>query len=291
MCGRRDGVSAGFDAGHRGARLLTSKIRGKGMLKTTPWWCALVMCVALVGCDDLAERERGVPGENGQEAEQTGLSMLLAMQGPSDVRAMRYEVRRCGESAAVHDEVRFLEDLELPGGIPQFEDSPLDEDSEHSFADYFTVLEAGCYDVKVTPMRGRDKPSKKCGSATANDVEVEEGATTEILIISQCEGEKTDRLDVIATLNHPPEIKKLTYHPGKFLSCPATLKLCATVYDADKDPVQLTWTQLSGPPVESGPEVIHRYTYHGKTVECVRFELADESANYFFELKVQDLFH
>ncbi|RAL22862.1 hypothetical protein DL240_08190 [Lujinxingia litoralis] len=242
-----------------------------------------------MGCDEVGERERSE--REGTRDDVTGLSMTLDLRGGSEIEAMRYDVRRCGTQDLVHQDIRSMEDLVLPGGIPAFEGEPLDEDSEHRFADYFRVLEPGCYDVTITPMSGPSRASERCEPARAEGVEVVEGKTTEILLVSQCDGESGGAIDVIATLNHPPEILKLSYHPGKFLSCPAEVKFCATVRDPDRDPVRMKWVQLSGPDATSGPEVVHRYTFHGKTVECVRYTLPDESANYFFGLKVFDLFH
>jgi hypothetical protein len=72
-----------------------------------------------------------------------------------------------------------------------------------------------------------------------NALEVVDGETTEILLISQCRADQTSGgLDVIATINHPPVITGITYDPSKFI-CESETTICVTVVDPDGDPVEV----------------------------------------------------
>lgn len=224
-----------------------------------------------------------------------GLALTTDFLGGTDVRGMRYEIEKCGGGEKIKID-RNLEDLLLPGMIPAFENKPFDEHSKHLFADNFLVLPAGCYDVKITPIRHDGHPSHDCASAYAEDVRVVDKLTTEVLLVSQCKGPERGALDVVGALNHPPVISKLDYHPSKFLTCGEgyhrpEVTLCAKAYDPDSDPLEFEWKQVRGRPVHSGPTVIEHVTEHDWQKQCVKIKLPYESGDYEFELTVYDMFH
>jgi hypothetical protein len=126
----------------------------------------------------------------------------------------------------------------LPGGLASFLGKPFAAGSEHSFADKFFSVSAGCYDVRVVPV---GEGAESCSEAFIKDIIVEEGATTERLFISQCVGQDLGALDVIAALNHDPALDKVWFPESKF-SCAAPSELCVLASDPDGDPLRLEVT-------------------------------------------------
>ncbi len=251
----------------------------------------LATTVVATGCTDTSsdtvQTDSGAYGSR-------GLALTTDFLGGTDVAGMRYKIEKCGGGevlSADHD----LEDLQLPGGIWAFENKPFDEDSQHIFADHFVMLPAGCYDVKVTPLTKYGKPSKDCASAYAQDVTVVDQLTTEILLVSQCQGPERGALDVVGALNHPPVIMSLKYGDSKFMTCDENGKtetvFCAKASDPDSDPLEFEWSQVGGPPVKYGPSVISHETGDGWEKECVKVKLPYGSGAYEFMLKVYDMFH
>ena len=265
----------------------------KDMMKRLATLCLGVGLATTLAC---------VPGEiedKPEELDSTGLNLTIDIQGKTDVAGVRYEISKCGKKNQPFVEVtKDLEDLTLPGAIPGFVNNPFDSRSQHLFADYFTVLKPGCYDVKATPVQSNGYPSEKCRKVMAKGVEVNSGVTTEILLVSQCTGVDTGALDVVTALNHPPKIKKLTYNPSKFVKCNkygfSTVTLCATAEDPNKDPMTFEWNQLAGPYLFLGPRVIFSFQKKGVKTECVRIHLRRpifKQEDYLFEVIVRDQFH
>ncbi|MFT4705846.1 MAG: hypothetical protein ACI81R_003561, partial [Bradymonadia bacterium] len=133
-----------------------------------------------------------------------------------------------------------LEDMYLPGGNTTFENAPLDADSNHLFSDHYFWLPEGCYDVVAQPLDIDGNFSRDCFSAHMDNVQVFDGQTTEILLLSQCEGDPAGGLDVIVAINHPPQIIGLSYDPSKFI-CEDTTTVCLTIWDPDNDPLDIDW--------------------------------------------------
>ena len=192
----------------------------------------------MIGCVD--DPETGTPDRT------MGLALSADVLGSTDIAAVRFDVTEVACTPGNGDSVTGetwtattdFEDMFLPGGIPTFEDKPYDADSSHMFADRYFLLPAGCYDVLVTPLDQAGADSSDCASAHQDGVEVVDGETTEILLISQCQGPARGGLDVIATINHPPEIDDLTFNPSKFVAtCEGTV-VCVTASDPDGDPLE-----------------------------------------------------
>jgi hypothetical protein len=211
-------------------------------------------------------------GSNGPETRGQGLGVAGAAYAHSDVAKMKFRIFKCGENAPVAKKTEPLLPLTLPGGIEAFEDKPFDADSEHAFADGFFVLNAGCYDVEVEPLKSDGQPSTKCSIASKQGVTVSDGKTTEILLISQCQGKARGGLDVIATLNHPPHIKHVTYTPAKMVACPNDVTICVEAKDPDKDPMRVEWAILSGPTPLTLPQVVSSSVSNGTLNECIKFK-------------------
>lgn len=59
--------------------------------------------------------------------------------------------------------------------------------------------------------------------------------TTEVLLVSQCEGEPSSAVDVIVALNRPPKITAVTLDPSKFITVCETLTITVEAEDPDGD--------------------------------------------------------
>jgi hypothetical protein len=162
--------------------------------------------------------------------------------------------------------VEDLADAVIPGGDGSLEGAPYDADSQHLFADHFFWLPEGCYDILVQPLDENGEPSEDCHPAHNSNVQVYDGLTTEVLLISQCEGEGAGGLDVIATLNHPPQILDLTYEPSKFVCAGEEVEICIEVSDPDNDPLTMAWR-----PQQRGGRLISQtesVSPEGNTIFC-----------------------
>ena len=246
----------------------------------------LLAGAALTGC---VIAEAPEPVNDQRTSEGSGMALTMDILSDTDVAGMRYGITRTscdGESYEPWEtEVDVdLQDLLLPGGLDEFEDQPLDGDSAHLFADYFVVVPAGCYDVQVTPIQEDGTSSEDCATANMSGVEVEDGETTEILLVSQCDGPENGALDTVAVLNHPPVIDSLTYNPSKFTRCAETVEICATASDADGDPLEFVWSS-NGPEFTVGEAITD-----GDSVTQCATVTPDEGGTYALDLTVYDLF-
>jgi hypothetical protein len=182
-----------------------------------------------------------------------------------------------------------FEDLYLPGGIPAFEREPYDEDSQHIFADQAFWLDAGCYDVTAQPLDDSGDPSDDCFAAHKRGIEVHDGKTTEVLLISQCQGPARGMADIIGTINHPPRIDDFTYEPSKFVSTCWGVEFCVTASDPDNDPLEFEWEQLGGPTPTAGPAVSSTtMNPDGSVTQCGTIQPSDKGT-YDLKVTVYDL--
>ena len=224
---------------------------------------SLLALVAMAGACDMGTTEPApspIPGEPGTE---TGLALTVDLDGAAEAQAMRFEVSTCDGEAVVSEDVA-LSELEL-GAIEELD---INADGGLQFADYFVVLEPGCYDVEIQPLDAAGDPLESCSPALAEGIEVESGVTTEIVMVSQCGGDHFGGLDVLGVLNFAPTITKLTFDPSKIAGCNA-VTICASAVDSDGDGVEFEWEQLSGPVPQTPLSVVSSSTDdQGVTTEC-----------------------
>lgn len=256
-----------------------------------------VLCgaaLAFGGCMD--QGQKGNNGSNQEQTGQTGMAIASAVdttQG-TDVALIEYQIDRIAcEAGEKFDALSRrisvrLEDMLLPGGVSAWENSPLDKGSKHPFADHFEVLPAGCYDVVATPEAADQALSKDCAAAFSNGVQVNDGLTTEVFLISQCKGSPVGALDSVIALNKPPQLTQLTFTPSKFITQGQKTTVCATATDANNDPLQFAWVQLGG--AMCGATVISNQNQNGGTTECVDIEPM-KAGSYEFEVQIYDLVH
>jgi archaellum component FlaF (FlaF/FlaG flagellin family) len=251
------------------------------------------LALVLAGCagaDEKSGPQENQPGE-------TGLAISTAANAgaETDVALMRYSIDRvaCMDGEKIDPLSRTitvqLEKIMLPGGIPAFENSPLDKTSAHPFADHFEVVPAGCYDINATPLTKDGDLSTDCATAWAKGTKVEDGETTEVFLISQCKGTAVGAVDTTVAFNKPPTILNLTYQPSKFISAGDKDVICATAGDPNGDPISFTWDHADGPICDT-PSVVSSVKSGKNTTECIAVTPRD-AGSYTFEVKVYDLLH
>ena len=247
--------------------------------------------LAIVGCNP----SEPLP-ETATSPRRTGLAITLRLDDRSDVTGMRFFIDRmscAGESFEPYSTQidKRVEDILLPGGIPPLEDQPFDSGSTHAFADLFLDLPAGCFRVATQPLTSNGSSSQKCAPASASRVRIMDGLTTEVLLINQCQSDGRGLIDIISALNHPPEIKGLTFEESKFVLQCADQVVCATMKDPEGDPIESTWVQASGPALYAGPEVLStKHNPDGSLTQCIR-AVAKTPGRYELTLTVHDQLH
>lgn len=205
---------------------------------------------------------------------QAEMALNVDLAGDTDVVGFRFEARRvsCKTGDPVDPEQVFtaedsLEETTIPGDNSTFENRPYDEWSEHQFSDHLFTVPAGCYDLKAVPITESGEASEDCAVARLDKERVRAQMTNEFHLISQCRGEARTTLDVMASLNHPPEVE---LDVQKFMCAGAGVRVCATAYDPDDDPLRFYW-QGTGPgcfvAFPDGPPRRNKQT--GEVTQCV----------------------
>ncbi len=188
----------------------------------------LPLCLAaLVGCDSTADNDT-------DELNQTSSMLVeayMAISNTHDVNGFLYEIT-CDSGFELTEYVS-LEDETMPAWI-----SP--DGENHAFSDLLMLVPPGDCHVVATPMQDEDTPSEVCAPTEA-DVTIEPESTTEIVLISQCEGADAGALDVVAGLNTPPTIIDLDIEPSKFIIQCEWVTITVDAIDPDGDEITYTW--------------------------------------------------
>jgi hypothetical protein len=107
------------------------------------------------------------------------------------------------------------------------------------------VLPAGSYRACATPL-AEAAPSTICARAEA-PVTVVAGQTTEVLLISQCQGNPpTGAVGATVALNDPPQITAVAAAPGRSITVCDSAALSASAIDPDGDALTFTWSGAMG---------------------------------------------
>lgn len=227
---------------------------------------ALMTSTLIAGCS-LADEDPADPAE----AQTGSLNLNVDIVGDSDVVGFQFDVERvycpyesgpAGDPyvpAETYQATESLEELTLPGGSSRYVQAVYDTDSQHLFSDSLFNVSVGCYDVTATPLRqaaGQLAASDDCSPARVEGVYAAIDAANEVQLISQCEGAARTTLDILASLNHPPEVD---VELQKFACAGTGVRVCATATDPDGDPVDFEWTMLQPDPnlaaIPEGPPV------------------------------------
>jgi hypothetical protein len=247
--------------------------------------------LVLVGC--ITYQQPSESDKEGTLVGQTGLALGVAvnMDSDTDVGSIEYRIERiaCFEGEEFEELTltarESVQPTELP---PEFEGSPLDDNSKHPFADHFEVVPAGCYDILATPLTSGGAVSEDCAMALANGIEVVDGETTEVFMISQCKGKAVGAVDTVVAFNRPPNLIDLTYSPSKFITEDTTVTICATAMDPNGDPIQFEWSLEDGGAC-TGPDVSSSVQDHETiTTECIAVT-PNETGGYWFLVQMWDL--
>ncbi|WP_230467285.1 hypothetical protein [Lujinxingia vulgaris] len=246
---------------------------------------SLACAGALAGCG-MESLDPPAPDPSGGGGE-TGLALTVDLSEVESVAGVRFIVETCEGEEVVVDE-RTLDELDFPDD-EAFDDLEVADQQGVIFADYFVVLEEGCYDVEIVPIDEDGEEVELCEPSLASGVEVRAGETTEIAMVSQCGGDNFGAMDVLGVLNFSPTLTRLDFDPSKLVECEA-LTICATAVDSDADDIEFEWEQRSGPTPREGLEVSSTSDPNadGEVVECVTLTPGNTAA-YAFEVRAYDV--
>ncbi|HEU4408529.1 MAG TPA: hypothetical protein VFS43_24920 [Polyangiaceae bacterium] len=205
---------------------------------------ALALSATVAGCQGGGGGDDKVAAEGGE-----GTIRVAIQAGGSrhDVTAVEFKIVSAGGSCAdapLAQTTSALEGEELPGGV-----LPPGSGS-HAGAGGLFVLPPGDYRVCATPL-GAGGPSAAC-APTEITATVFAAATTEALLVSQCDGGANGGLDAVVSLNDPPVLTDLDVAPSKFITQCEAATIVAAAQDPDGDgPLSFAWSVLSSPPGSS----------------------------------------
>lgn len=185
------------------------------------------------GCDEVTSPSPG---------DRVG-TLRLALGGPvADVAGLYYVVDCDG---VVYTQYVPLEAEGLPDHIdPTWANA--------SFGDLFLTVPEGTCDVTVTPMQSPGVPSVLCQPTSAT-VTVVAGATTEEVLVIQCDSPDPGGIDIVTVVNEAPVVTELQVHPA--LSVPGCTPVTVTVVAADPESAPLSYDfVVSGPSDTYGAE-------------------------------------
>ncbi len=262
------------------------------------------------------------------EINKTGARLSVGFLADTDVTAFRITIKSaetaCNEAVPQQNGAPTIQPTAIPGGptlnpndapaivvAPVFETIVVTKEIEslslpgelltesknisgkHAFVDHFTVLRAGCYDLKAEPM-AKDVLSASCTVASLSNVTIQAGQVKEIRLESQCAGEETGALDTSVTSNRPPTITAVTFSPSKFVQQCQTTQMCVEVSDPDGDVVRLNVLQTKGGQLFSAPpqEVVlpRSRGVNGESRNRTCFDLvASDIDDYAFTLTAYDV--
>jgi len=237
-------------------------------------WMTTIAIMALAGAGAAAScHGRRAEGDCTFGTGEAGAALSFPVSTGTDVTGFKVVVTRTGCNGETHPSYSQVFDTGLLD--LQLKNKLAADGALHLFGDTFIPLEAGCYDVLSQPVQAGGAPSAICSIAGQDRVTVLDGQATEVVLVSQCNGQ-TDQgaLDVIALLNSPPQLVTTSYPQGKWVSSCTPQQICATFKDPDGDPVELDWAQVGGPPVLSLtvlPGVNHP---DGSLTQCVQIQHA-----------------
>ncbi len=200
----------------------------------------LVWAVAGIAAGCMQEKADG----DGNEGNVGTLHAALSSASPHDVVSVHYTVVEASQTcddAALAETTVALESEDLPAGV-----QPSGGGDSHRFSDALFTLAPGSYRVCAEPLDANGAPSAACSAAEQVGT-VFEASTTEILLVSQCDGDDSGGLDAITLLNDPPQIDDLSITPSKFIETCQAATLTVTASDPNGDAIaSYSWSILSG---------------------------------------------
>ena len=229
---------------HRGALLAFKTWKRSHMLSILVRCSGCVAVLGLLGGGCAVSASGSSDAPVGVSAARLSVD-LAALLATTDVTALRFTATRvsCSGEATSSEVVTSdaaIEDLALPVMNPELSGKPLAPDSNHVFADKLVELEPGCYDISLNPLAAGGGPSSKCAQAKASHVQIFPEATTEIVLVSQCQNPAEGAGDFATALNEPPSLSDLA-NP-RFVDRCQPARVCITASDPDQDPIEFVWS-------------------------------------------------
>lgn len=124
------------------------------------------------------------------------------------------------------------------------------EAATHHFASGLFTLAAGDYRACATPLRADASTSDECGQ-TSEVTTVAAELTTQLTLVSQCQGASAGGLDVAVAFNDPPQITAVTVTDSTFITVCESASIAVTAEDANGDALDYGWSVVSGPALAS----------------------------------------
>lgn len=199
----------------------------------------------------------------------TGAMLSVDYFGDTDVVGFAFTIKESTDTACkltgqgLDDQTYFVDLVDgiFPGQIDHVEDY-FDPETRHLGSDLFASMTPGCYDVTATPLskipasvsdyetKPADFVSDSCSTTKNGGVNVESGKTSEVELVSQCEGDGAGALDSLVLINHPPTLLIETFEKYNY-ECEIT-RVCATGYDINDDKVKFEWEKTKGAGMTKG---------------------------------------
>lgn len=258
--------------------------------------CLATLTLTLTACSVVDEPDPG-PGDT----ETSTLNLNIDLIGDTDVVGFRFDVERvyCAWEAGIEGDPyqpaetyssdESLEELYLPGGNPRYINNIYDGQSQHHFSDSLFNVSVGCYDVTATPLQsqsGQLVASNDCSIARIKGFYAEEDVANEVQLFSQCEGVARTTLDILASLNHPPQVD---IDLQKFTCAGGGVRVCATATDPDNDPIRFDWEQLTGNNLAAVPEGPASYDPATKeTTQCALIPTDPQAGSEDYRVTARD---
>ncbi len=271
---------------------------GEPMKRTLLIVGCMTLGMTISACGNVGE---GDVGGSSSPSAKTQMALTVDIDGDTDVAGFRFKARRVScqtgkpmdasqdgnnGNGYTYTAEESLEEATIPGHNGAFENRPYDEQSKHRFADHLFTVPAGCYDLTATPIDEHGDVSEDCATAKLEHKRVYEQTSNEFHLISQCRGQARTTLDVMASLNHPPEA---TLQIQKFMCAGAGVHVCATAYDPDGDPLRFEWKGTTPGCFIAIPDgEPHRDRRTGKVTQCVTIP-SDIAKNREYKVVVKDL--
>jgi hypothetical protein len=200
----------------------------------------------LVGCVYLASFSLSCGSQPLDEPEERPGALRAAIAfGPSthDVTAVRFDLvavdESCGAPAVATLTVPLEAELaptSVSGG----------EGASHHFASGLFTVAPGDYRACATPLRSDASASEACAQASELTT-VSPELTTQLNLVSQCQGTSAGGLDVAVSLNDPPQITGVVVTPSTFITVCESASIAVAAEDPNGDTLSFGWSVVSGP--------------------------------------------
>ncbi|HWA78039.1 MAG TPA: hypothetical protein VG937_37145 [Polyangiaceae bacterium] len=150
--------------------------------------------------------------------------------------------------------------------------------ASHHFASSLFVLAPGQYRTCATPLSADTEPSVSCAQASELTTVVGE-QTSELTLVSQCQGNPNGGVGVSVTLNDPPQITALSVTQSTFITVCESATIAVTASDPNGDALSYDFEVVSGPDQGSLSASDSHATFSGQAGDYVlRVTVSDSHA-------------